>query len=239
MLAAVRSTAPVLTGLLAVAALTVGCSSTTSGTGTAQAPTSPAASSTTPDFPSNVATSPPVQTSGPPSNSSAGPAVHPAPAEPVRTVTVPSGPGYVVKIWWDVKNDTCFDHAYGQPMITFLTTHPCNGLERVLATTTVNGRPVGFAESATGFAGTRRDLYGEAGKFIQLEQANGTGSINDLLREGYRLPSGPTAVPASEAFNVLGQDQGVTVWDAWYLDGSTPADDPALIKMTEDLFLQF
>jgi hypothetical protein len=72
-----------------------------------------------------------------------------------------------------------------------------------------------------------------------LEEADGTGSINDLLREGYRLPSGPGAVPAAEAFNVLGQDNGVTVWDAWYLDGATRTNDSALVQMTKDIFLQF
>ena len=46
-------------------------------------------------------------------------------------------------------------------------------------------------------------------------------------------------MPSGEAFNVVGQDQGVTVWDVWYLDGSTPTNDPALMKLTEDLFLQF
>jgi len=38
---------------------------------------------------------------------------------------------------------------------------------------------------------------------------------------------------------VLSQDQGVTIWDAWYLDGQTPTNDPALMKMTQDLLLQF
>ena len=149
------------------------------------------------------------------------------------------GATYVVKIWADVKDDTCFDHAHGDPIVTFLTKHPCRGLERYLGTTTVNGRPVGFAMSATGFAGTAKDPYKYAGQFAELEQKDGTGSLNDLLMEGYRLPQGPTSIPAGEAFNVVGQDSGVTVWDAWYLSGSTPNNDKALIRMTQDLFLQF
>jgi hypothetical protein len=149
------------------------------------------------------------------------------------------GTRYVIKVWADVKDSTCADHAYGRPIITFLTQHPCSGLERYLATTTVGGRPVGFAESAAAFPGTARDPYRWAGRFAALERANGTGSLNDLLREGYRLPSGPAAIPSGEAFNVIGQDQEVSVWDAWYLDGPTPSNDPALIKMTEDAFLQF
>jgi predicted small secreted protein len=226
-------------GLVAAAALLAGCTSTTSGHGAAEVPTT--AASSTPDFPIAPATSePPTETTTQAASTSATSTIHPAPPAPVRTVTVNTHEGtpYVVKIWWDVQDRTCFDHAYGS-IVNFLTSHPCSGLERFLATTTVNGRPVGFAESETGFPGTSRNLYGEAGKFAELEQADGTGSLNDLLREGYRLPSGPTSVPAGEAFNVLGQDQGVTVWDAWYLDGPTPTNDQALIKMTQDLFLQF
>ena len=68
--------------------------------------------------------------------------------------------------------------------------------------------------------------------------ATDPGSLDDLLREGYRLPSGPSSVPSPDAFNVLGQDNGVTVWDVWYLDGPTPYNDRALIKASEDLFLQ-
>jgi hypothetical protein len=244
MLSRVRSRIPVLALALFAAA---GCASSTNGSGAA----SPASSvASTPDFPTQApstapATSAPASTgaesSGAPASSGGASKIHPAPANPLRTVTVNAGDGttYVVKIWADVQNDTCFDHAYGNPVITFLTKHPCLGLRRYLGTTTVNGRPVAFAMSSTGFQGTASDPYKWAGAFSQLEQQDGTGSIADLLREGYRLPQGPTAVPSSEAFNVLGQDNGVTIWDAWYLDGSTPPNAKALIKMTQDLFLQF
>ena len=229
----------VVAGLIAATSIVAGCTSTTSGNGGAEVPTT--AVSSTPDFPIAPATSETsAKTTTPAASTSATSTIHPAPPTPVRTVPVNTAEGatYVVKIWWDVHNRTCFDHAYGS-IVTFLTTHPCGGLERFLATTTVNGRPVGFAMSQTGFPGTSHDLYGETGKFIQLEEADGTGSLNDLMREGYRLPSGPTSVPPGEVFNVLGQDQGATVWDVWYLDGSTPSNDPALTKLTQDLFLRF
>ena len=167
--------------------------------------------------------------------------MHPAPSSPLHTVTVhaPDGTTYVVKIWQQVDNPTCFDHAYGTPMITFLTQHPCSGLRRYLGTTTVHARPVAFALSTTSFPGTATNPYKYATEFTALEKADNTGSIDDLLREGYRLPDGTATIPSSEAFNVLGQDNGVAVYDVWYLDGSTPTNDPALIKMTQDIFLQF
>ncbi|MDT4926120.1 MAG: hypothetical protein QOG01_3833 [Pseudonocardiales bacterium] len=233
----------VLGGLVAVVAL-AGCSTTTSGSGQRGGSTMSTAGSSA-DFPAESLTAPastpsvasPTETAPAPSTST----IHPAPSAPLRTATVHAGDGttYVIKIWADVKNDTCFDHAYGQPMITFLTEHPCTGLQRVLGTTTVNGRPVAFAESALGFRSPPSDPYKYASEFSTLVRRDGTGNINDLLREGYRLPAGPTRVPYPDAFNCVGQDEGVTVWDAWYLDGPTPNNDKALVTMTEDIFLQF
>lgn len=226
--------------MVGAAAALAGCASTTDGAGRAGPATSPAVS--TPSEPTPIATEPTspetatISVTQTPSET-----IHAAPSAPLRTATVHAADGatYVIKIWADVQDDTCFDHAHGGPIVTFLTQHPCGGLHRYLATTTVHGRPVGFNESATGFPGTAEHPYRDASRFADLEEQDGTGSIDDLLMDGYRLPSGPTSVPADEAFNVLGQDQGVTVWDAWYLDGATPTNDPALIKMTQDVFLQF
>jgi hypothetical protein len=214
------------------------CSSTTNGAGTAGALHQPSSQRSVTTSVAAPSTSP-AGTSA--AGSSTGPAIHPAPTAPLRTVTVqaPDGNNYVVQVWQQVDNTTCYDHAHGQPIITFLTQHPCTGLRRYLCTTTVAGQPAAFAEASTGFAGAPGQPYKWASEFKQLEQQDNTGSINDLLSEGYRLPSGPTSVPSAEAFNVLGQDNGVVIYDAWYLDGPTPNQDQALIKMTEDVFLQF
>lgn len=229
---------------LAAAALTA-CTSTTSGSGTASGASSTPPSSRA-DFPSGsgsgsggAASASSSAPSSPPASSGSG--THPVPSQPLRTVTVTGSNGtkYTVQIWADVSDPSCFDHAYGQPVITFLTQHPCKGLRRYLGTTTVNGRPVGFAQESTGFAGTATDPYIYTSQFTQLVQRDGTGSIDDLMREGYRLPSGPTSVPSPDAFNCLGQDQGVTIWDLWYLDGPTPNNDKALVDLTGALFLQY
>lgn len=143
-----------------------------------------------------------------------------------------------MKIWADVEVKNCAAHAYGAPVISFLRHHPCAGMRQVLATTTVGGKPVGFAQRSIGFGGDMNESYRAAGQFRNLVTRSGTGNLNDLLREGYRLPGGPSTVPFPNAFSALAQDNSVTVVEAWYLHGPTPDNDPPLVRMAEDTFLQ-
>lgn len=163
----------------------------------------------------------------------------PVPSTPLRTVTAHSADGeFVIQVWAEVKTPTCADSAEAQSVVTYLTKHPCTGLDRLLATTTVAGRPVGLAVSELAFGGTGLAADQTAGRFAALVKRKGTGALRDLLRDGYRLPSGPTSVPSTDAFNALAEDAGVAVFDAWYLDGPTPANDAPLEKMIGDVFLQ-
>jgi len=146
---------------------------------------------------------------------------------------------YLIEVWAETTDSECASHAYGAPVIAYLEAHACTGLTRVLASTTVNGKRVGFAQSSLGFTGTSPDVYKTAGDFVALVTKDGTGNINDLLRDGRRLPSGPTEVPTPDAFSALGQDAGVIIVDAWYLDVPTPNNDPPLVKMAHDIFLQY
>lgn len=243
----------VVTIVLAVAACTSGTNRSDEGSASPGSPlaTLPSFSGVPTGLPSETTpgavTAPPSSASGVPSGSgSAGsstspaPTTSPIPAEPLRTVTVHSARGdYVIEIWAEVKTATCADYAYGNRVIDFLTAHPCTGLDRVLATTTVAGRPVGFAESSLGFSGKYPEVYRVATRFEALVRRDGTGNLTDLFREGYRLPTGPTSVPSPDAFNVLGQDAGVSVFDVWYLDGPTRHNERPLVHMTRDIFLQF
>jgi hypothetical protein len=140
-------------------------------------------------------------------------------------------------VWASDTIRNCAAHAYGAPMIAFLRAHPCGPTHRVLATVYTNGGPVDVSVISTSFAGRGANVYRPTQQFVHLEQANGTGSINDLLREGASMPGGSGQIPAHEAFKVYSQDTGVTIFDAWYQNGSTRDQDPRLVHLEEDLFL--
>lgn len=171
---------------------------------------------------------------------SSAPATHPVPSQPLRVVKAVGGNGtiYPVTVWAAEQRTDCAAHAYGAPVIDFLRRHPCSALSSLIATTTVNGRGVGLAQRTIGFRGAGDSSYRTAGRFRQLVSRSGTGNLDDLLREGYRLPHGPAHVPFPNAFNAQGQDNSVSVVEAWYLHGATPDNDPALEQMERDIFLQ-
>lgn len=228
--------APVRLQLTLAAAVLVlaGCATETAGSGSGSAP-SPSVSSA-PATPETA-----VTITDPPPSTSPFPSATPTSLRTTTVQNTASGTTYSVTVWAQRKDDTCADHAYGAPMVAFLEKHPCGGLTRLLATTAVDGRAVGFAQSSLGFESPGQDAeagYRAASDFIRLVSADGTGNIADLLREGARLPAGPTAIPSPDAFSALGQDAGVVVLEAWYLDGPTPENDPPLVTMAQDLFLR-
>ena len=153
---------------------------------------------------------------------------------PVRTVAVtgtPSGTTYQVSIWAEETDADCHAHAHGSPLVTFLAKHPCTGMTRRLGTTTVDGKTVGFALTAIRFPSAKT-----ASAFRLLVTKDGTGNLDDLLAEGKRLPAGPRSVPAPDGFSSVSHDGEVVVVDAWYLTGSTPANDPPLTAFANDFF---
>jgi len=161
--------------------------------------------------------------------------------KPLETVVVHSNHHrYVLKVWSRKTNKQCLPHAYGAPVRHFLRRHHCTGVTRWLVTTKVNGRGVGFAQSAVGFTGrTQSASYRAAGRFRTLVTRNGTGNFYPLFHDGYRTPAGPQYVPSPAAFNALVQDIDVTIVDAWYLHGKTPQNAKPLERMARDIYLQW
>ncbi|MGH8960324.1 MAG: hypothetical protein ACRDWT_03825 [Jatrophihabitantaceae bacterium] len=224
-----------LAAFAVLAALLTACSTTTTGSGTA--PQQPSSGSGH-DFPSGSGTTPaPAATSATRTSTPTGSA---RPPKPLRTDTVHAADGtsFLVSIWAARTDPTCANHAYGKPVIAFLTAHPCVGLRRLLATTTLDTHAVGLAISELGFKGTDPQVYTTAGNFVTLVKRNGTGNLDDLLRDGSRLPAGPSSVPDPDVTTAQAQDAGVEVVDAWYLDRPTSSSDSKLIAMALSLFLQ-
>lgn len=163
------------------------------------------------------------------------------PPKPVRSVTIsgaPSGTNYTVAIWSEDTQRDCAAHAYGKQVVGYLKKYPCSAMTRRVGTTTVNGKPVGFALTVITIPGTSAQPDKYSGDFLKLVSKDGTGNISDLLREGKRLPSGPAAVPSPDAFSVYNKSADVIIVEAWYLSGKTPSNDPPLTKLATDFFQQ-
>lgn len=227
---------------LASAVLTA-CASTVSGHGSGAGSSAPSA--VTSSLPSSGGFRPP--SSPAPGSSSlpgSGPRSSPPVAHPISRVTVTgstTGTAYQVDIWAVDRITDCAAHAYGSALVAFLRAHPCHSATRRLLTLDLDGREVALSSVAVTLppygSGTSGDVYRYAGEFVRLENANGTGSMDDLLREGVRVPGVQSAIPADEAFLVQGEDLGVAVFDAWYVHGPTPSQAVELVRLERDLTL--
>jgi hypothetical protein len=148
------------------------------------------------------------------------------------------GATYQMSLWaHDVITD-CGAHSYGQPIISYFAAHPCRSATRRLWTTAVNGRTLGLSVISVSAEVTKVNEnpdFGAAQQLVDLENANNTGSVNDLLREGKRIPGTGTSIPSSEVFSVVSQDGLVVIMDAWYLTGTTSSTDAKLINTESDL----
>jgi len=104
-----------------------------------------------------------------------------------------------------LKVTGCAEHAYGATK-EFLTSNPCEKLVRQLYTTTLDdGRTAYTSVSVV----TLRNAQ-DAAKFKELTSTDGTGNVNDLVREGVaKVPELKTL--ASGGFSSKLQDREVVI----------------------------
>jgi hypothetical protein len=142
-----------------------------------------------------------------------------APTSPTLRNSAPAG--YAVKVT-DVTTD-CASHAHGQVKSSF-DTQNCVKATRSLATGRVNGRPVLFVESRIQMASALA-----AASIKQVLDGNGTGNLNDLLREGKTFPGAPGTMPASGYVSV---QRGTVVWvvETGFVDGGPSSDTDAALR---------
>lgn len=164
----------------------------------------PAASST-----SALTSTPPVSPT--PSASSTSPARSASPTGPP--------PDWVLRASDDQTN--CTAHSYGQVQAFFART-PCVSMRRSLFSTEQDGRAVVVAASTVTFDDPTR-----AADYFRLVTADGTGNINDLLREGTRYPGSPSKLPVA-AFASRQDGVRVLVAEAAFVEGRSDNQDPDL-----------
>jgi hypothetical protein len=163
-----------------------------------------------------------------------------------RTTAAPTPPGavevvvnglatghlYRVFVWAGDQISSCANHAYGSAVVSYLREHPCRGAWRRLATLELNGREVALSivtveEQAPGPKPDTTNLS-------SVIDRHG-GGINDLLREGARIPGAQSRVPVDHAYTHGGEDFYATYLYAWYVDGSTRPQAAELVRLEQDL----
>ncbi|MFL6162011.1 MAG: hypothetical protein ACJ74U_07265 [Jatrophihabitantaceae bacterium] len=139
------------------------------------------------------------------------------------TPTLPDG-------WLRQASDSqtdCAAHSYGQVQAFFART-PCTSVQRLLASTSQHGRTVIIASSVVNFR-----TAAQAQQYLGLVNADGTGNIADLLREGVTYPGGPDQLPDA-AFASRLDGNRVLVAEAGYVGGTSGASDPILRSIAEE-----
>jgi hypothetical protein len=151
-----------------------------------------------------------------------GPAVAPPTAATSAPNQARSAPaGYAVQVT-DVITD-CQNHSYGRTMRSFKS-RDCVTATRSLATGQVSGRQTLFVTSRIKMASAQA-----AASIKRTLDADGTGNLNDLLREGKgTFPGAPAKMPNSGYASVL-RGTVVLVSEAGFVDGGPSSNtDPVL-----------
>jgi hypothetical protein len=129
--------------------------------------------------------------------------------------------GYAVQVT-DVITD-CAGHARGRTKASFETQN-CVKATRSLATGQVSGRPTLFVISRVQMASAEA-----AASVKQVLDGNGTGNLNDLLREGRTFAGAPEKMPISGYVSVQ-TAKIVTVAEAGFADGGRSAGTDAALR---------
>ena len=159
----------------------------------------------------------PAATSPPAGSSPAGNASAPAAASSSPAAVLPRG--WLLRATDHQTN--CTAHSYGQVQVFFART-PCSSVDRSLLSTEHDGRSIVVATSTVAF-----DSQDKAASYLRLVTSDGTGNINDLLREGTRYPGSPSKLPAA-AFASRLDGTRVLVAEAGYVQGYSGYQDPVL-----------
>jgi hypothetical protein len=117
-------------------------------------------------------------------------------------------------------DDDCSAHSYNKTQ-QFFQEHPCERLTRLAYTTTIDDHTVYTSVAVVDF-----DDPQFAGDLKKLTAEDGTGNVNDLVREGVVKVDGLDALNAHGGFAAQVQGNRITIVESDY--------DPATGEVTED-----
>nr|WP_211662219.1 hypothetical protein [Modestobacter muralis] len=147
-------------------------------------------------------------------SSSAAPDAVPAGPAPGDTEVVD---GTTFTLEATTTEDSCADHAYGA-VADFFARSDCTSLARSLWSAEVDGRPAVVSRADVTMPDA--DL---AAALVTLADTDGSGNVNDLLREGTGYPGGPERLSSSREYASRPQDAVATIVETSYVGerGST------------------
>ncbi|MBV9821472.1 MAG: hypothetical protein JO144_04450 [Actinobacteria bacterium] len=159
------------------------------------------------------------RSTGTPTTSAPASSSSPAPSASATGSAGPVPTGWQLRAADDQAN--CAAHSYGQVQVFFART-PCTTVHRSLFSTSRAGRPVVVAASAVRFASSA-----QAAEYLRLVTSDGTGNVDDLLREGSRYPGSPSKLPPA-AFASRQDGDRVLVAEAAFAEGPSDYSDATL-----------
>ena len=117
----------------------------------------------------------------------------------------------------------CAAHARGRTKAAFEAQN-CVNAKRSLATGQLDGRRVLFVVSRVEMPSAEAAV-----SVRQVLDGNGTGNINDLLREGRTFPGGPARMPSS-GYASTQTGKVLVVAEAGYIDGGPSSDNDSGLR---------
>lgn len=141
-----------------------------------------------------------------------------APEQPAQEEPGPTGPtigsvqevgGVAFTVEAVDLRDTCTGHAYGE-IASYFQSADCAGLSRALYSAQLGGRDVVVSVARVRMPDTAaaRDLRGRA-------DTNGSGNVNDLLREGVRYPGSPEELRRAQYASAVSGPTVTIVESSW------------------------
>jgi hypothetical protein len=123
-------------------------------------------------------------------------------------------------------DDTCAGHAYGDTA-AFFAGVDCTGLSRALYSARIDGEPV-----VVSVARVRMPDTAAARELQALTDRNGSGNVNDLLREGVRYTGSPAELSGAEYASAV-SGSGVTIVESAWVDDETDGGSAEIDRIAD------